>query len=170
MRTIVIMALLVSLAPLAQGADDDSCNMLFVQNAAAMSFDGTHMRLIDADPNIIFFCDRPVRVAGHLTRDAFMELVTQGEDSFAEDPPNAAVSIIRPNGEVVAVVVTLDKRPQPSGNDLSYEVTLLDGQLPATGEQTIVFIDPIGRPMSPTSVRGVHRRHVRRAVRRNEAL
>ena len=30
----------------------------------------------------------------------------------------------------------------------------------------VLFIDPIGRPLSPTSRAGVHRRHVRRAVRR----
>jgi hypothetical protein len=29
----------------------------------------------------------------------------------------------------------------------------------------VMFIDPIGRPLSPTSAAGVHRRHHRRAVR-----
>ena len=148
-------------------AEDDSCDMLFVQSAPAMVFDGSNVTLKDADPNLIFFCDRPVRQAGHLTRDAFMELVTTGEDSFAEDPPNAAISIFGRNDQVTEVVVTLSARPSVSGADIVFPITLLDGELPATGGAVTMFIDPIGRPLSPGSVAGVHRRHERRAIRRD---
>jgi hypothetical protein len=34
--------------------------MLFVQDAKAMIFDGSLLTLKEANPNIIFFCDRPV--------------------------------------------------------------------------------------------------------------
>ena len=46
-----------------------------------------------------------------------------------------------------------------------FPIKVLEGELPNAGETVIMFIDPIGRPMSPTSVAGVHRRHRRRAVR-----
>jgi hypothetical protein len=156
--------LLASLASFAH-AEDETCDMLFVQDAKAMVFDGNRLTLKEANPNIIFFCDRPVRTAGHLTRDAFMKLVTEGENSFADNPPNAAVSIIGAKGEVTEAVVTLSKRPQLSGNDMVFPIKVLEGELPNAGETVIMFIDPIGRPMSPTSVAGVHRRHRRRAVR-----
>ena len=68
-------------------------------------------------------------------------------------------------GEVTEVVVTLSKRPLVSGNDMVFPIKVIDGELPNTGETVIMFIDPIGRPMSATSVSGAHRRHHRRAVR-----
>jgi hypothetical protein len=160
----VIVLLLASLASPAL-AEEEACDMLFVQDAKAMVFDGRLLTLKEANPNIIFFCDRPVRTAGHMTRDAFMKLVSEGENSFADNPPNAAVSIIDAKGEVIEVVVTLSKKPLVSGNDMVFPIKLIDGELPNAGETVIMFIDPIGRPMSPTSAAGVHRRHRRRAVR-----
>ncbi len=127
--------------------------------------DGNLLTLKEANPNIICFCDRPVRTAGYLTRDAFMKLVTEGENSFADNPPNAAVSIVSAKGDVNEVVVTLSKRPLVSGNDMVFPIKVVEGELPNADETVIMFIDPIGRPMSPTSVAGVHRRHRRRAVR-----
>jgi hypothetical protein len=165
MRTVLIFVFLVGILSLSAYAEDDACDMLFVQDAKAMTFDGSRLTLKEANPNIIFFCDRPVRTAGHMNRDAFMKLVTEGENSFADNPPNAAVSIVSAKGEVTEVVVTLSKRPQLSGNDMVFPIKVLEGELPNAGETVIMFIDPIGRPMSPTSVAGVHRRHRRRAVR-----
>jgi hypothetical protein len=159
---VILIFLLVLISP--AFAADDTCEMLFVQDAKAMVFDGSLLTLKDANPNIIFFCDRPVRTAGHMTRDAFMKLVTEGENSFADNPPNAAVSIVGAGDSVTEAVVTLSKRPQVHGNDMVFPIKLIDGKLPGTGETVIMFIDPIGRPASPTSVAGAHRRHRRRAV------
>ena len=165
MKPIFVIALLLASLASPALAEDDTCDMLFVQDAKAMVFDSNLLTLKEANPNIIFFCDRPVRTAGHMTRDAFMKLVSEGENSFADNPPNAAVSIVNAKGEVTEAVVTLSKRPLVNGNDMVFPIKLLDGQLPNAGETVIMFIDPIGRPMSPTSVAGVHRRHRRRAVR-----
>ena len=165
MRSLLVTMLLLATLALPAHADEEACDMLFVQDAKAMVFDGSRLTLKEANPNIIFFCDRPVRTAGHMTRDAFMKLVTEGENSFADNPPNAAVSIIDAKGEVTEVVVTLSKRPLVSANDMVFPIKVLEGELPNAGETVIMFIDPIGRPMSPTSVAGAHRRHRRRAVR-----
>ena len=165
MKSIFVLVLLVAILVSPALAEEETCDMLFVQDAKTMSFDGSRLTLKDANPNIIFFCDRPVRTAGHMDRNAFMKLVTEGENSFADNPPNAAVSIIDAKGEVTEVVVTLSKRPLVSGNDMVFPIKVLEGELPNAGETVIMFIDPIGRPMSPTSVAGVHRRHRRRAVR-----
>jgi hypothetical protein len=162
----VIVVLLATLASPAL-AEEETCDMLFVQDAKAMVFDGSMLTLKEANPNIIFFCDRPVRTAGHMTRDAFMKLVSEGENSFADNPPNAAVSIIDAKGEVIEVVVTLSKKPLVSGNDMVFPIKVIDGELPNAGETVIMFIDPIGRPLSPTSRAGVHRRHRRRAIGRH---
>lgn len=159
----LLIVMLTLLTPLVH-AEDDTCEMLFVQDAKGMSFDGKQLTLKDAGRNLIFFCDRPVRTAGHLTREAFMTLVSEGENNFAENPPNAAISIFGDqDDDFTAAVVTLVKKPVLVGNDLVYGIKLLEGDLPASGGAVAMFIDPIGRPISPTSVAGVHRRH--RAVR-----
>jgi hypothetical protein len=113
----------------------------------------------------VFFCDRPERTAGHLTWDAFIGLVADGENSFADNPPNAAVSVIGPRGDVAQAVVTLTEHPSRRGSDITFPMSVIEGDVPAEGGTTILFIDPIGRPMSPTSVAGAHRRHRRRAIR-----
>ena len=166
MRHFSLLIIFLTMLSFPAYAEDDACEMLFVQNATGMSFDGKQLTLKDAGKNLIWFCDRPVRSAGHLTREAFMQLVSEGENNFAENPPNAAVSIFGDkDDDVASVVVTLQEKPVLVGNDLVYGIKVVDGKLPASGGAVTMFIDPIGRPMSPTSVAGSHRRHVRRAVR-----
>jgi len=165
MRSLLVIVLLSATLALPVHADEEACDMLFVQDAKAMVFDGSRLTLKGANPNIIFFCDRPVRTAGHMTRDAFMKLVSEGEDSFASNPPNAAISIFGASNDITEVVVTLPKRPVVSDDDLIFTIKVLEGKLPAEGGAVVMFIDPIGRPLSPTSAAGVHRRHRRRAIR-----
>ena len=165
MKSFLIIVVLFAAFTLSAFAAEDTCDMLFVQDAKAMVFDGSLLTLKEANPNILFFCDRPVRTAGHMNRDAFMKLVTEGENSFTGNPPNASVSIIGAKGEVMAAVILLSQRPRMNGNDMVFPIKVLEGELPNAGETVIMFIDPIGRPMSPTSVAGAHRRHRRRAVR-----
>lgn len=151
----------------AGAADDEACDALFVIRAQAVSFDGTRMVLRGTDPNITYFCDRPVRTAGHLTIDAMREIMNEAENSFIENPPNAAISIFGEDGSVSDVIVTLKSAPKVYGETFDFEVTVIDGQLPAKGGSVAVFVDPVGVPMSPTSRAGVHRRHRRHAVRRH---
>ena len=167
MRNLLTAIILTALLSIPAYAEDDTCEMLFVQDAKGMSFSGDQLTLKGANPNIIFFCDRPVRTAGHMTRNAFMKLVSEGENSFKENPPNAAVSIFDNKNSVTEVVVVLKKRPITRGDDMIFGIKVLDGKLPAQGGSVVMFIDPIGRPVSPTSRAGVHRRHKRRAVRRH---
>ncbi len=148
-------------------AEEEQCDALFVIRARSMSFDGGRMILSGTDPNVTFFCDRPVRTAGHLTMDALKEIVSEGENNFLENPPNAAVSVFGDDGEVSDVVVVLPSAPKVKRDKIDFEVRVIDGELPAAGGAVALFIDPIGVPISPTSVAGVHRRHRRRAIRRH---
>lgn len=165
-HAIVILAML-ALAPVA-GAEEaeETCNALFVHNAKNVSMQGDTLTMKGASPTVLFFCDRPQRFAGHLTVEEFLKTVTTGKDSFAEDPPNAVVSIV--NGDEFAdVVVTLAKKPTVNGDELVFNgVEVVDGDIPTVAGPGSLFIDVIGRPMSPGSVAGVHRRTERRAVRR----
>jgi hypothetical protein len=62
------------------------------------------------------------------------------------------------------VVILSD--PELSNTDLSYAVEVTDGDLVPSDGPASLFIDMIGRPMSPGSVAGVRRRGRRRARRR----
>ena len=167
MKSLLVILILLAVWVLPAYADEEACDMLFVQDAKAMVFDGSRLTLKDANPNIIFFCDRPIRTAGHLTLDAFMKLVTEGENNFKENPPNAAISIFGASNEITEVVVGLPERPVLRGKDLVFTVKVIEGVLPSEGGPVVMFIDPIGRPLSPGSVAGVHRRHRRRAIMRH---
>jgi hypothetical protein len=115
---------------------------------------------------VIYFCDRPQRFAGHLSVEEFLGSVSKGKDSFVEDPPNAVVSIVDGN-EFADVVVTLTNMPALFGDELVYSgIQVIDGDVPKNAGPGSVFIDVIGRPMTPGSIAGAHRRHRRRAVRR----
>ncbi len=113
----------------------------------------------------IFFTDRPKRLAGHMTTSDFVEDWGVGKNSFADNPPNATLSIFGKD-EIVDIVLTL-KNPRLEGGNLVYDIAVLLEDVPPVSGQSSLFIDPIGRPMSPMSIAGVHRRerrHVRRHV------
>ena len=59
--------------------------------------------------------------------------------------------------------------PELQDGDLTYVATVLEGDLPPSATGCTLFIDPFGRPLSPTSVAGM-RRGTRRRTRRRLAL
>ena len=56
------------------------------------------------------------------------------------------------------------KDPELSGEDLSYTVEVIQGEMPESGAEVSVFIDIIGRPLTPVSFAGVDRRAFHRAA------
>jgi hypothetical protein len=138
-------------------------DFLFVQTARRMSFDRAANRLTlhEVSPVTLFFSDRPDRIAGNMRTAAFVPFWSQGRDSFLSDPPNADLSILE-GSELRQVVVVL-RDPRLEGGNLSYTVQVLDGAMPATGEEVSVFIDVIGMPRTPYSYAGAARRGYRRA-------
>jgi len=63
-----------------------------------------------------------------------------------------------------AVVILRD--PVAGEDSISYSIEVLDGVVPAESGAVSLFIDPFGRPLSPVSVAGIHRRERRRMRRR----
>lgn len=144
-------------------ADPKEIEALFVQTASGMSYADGVVTLHGLTPTALMFSDRPDRVTGHIPSGEFIDSWGAGEDSFASNPPNAVLSVFQED-HVQDVVVVLTS-PTLVGNDLQYGVDILDGEMPESGGEVAIFIDIIGRPLSPVSVAGVHRRD-RRAARR----
>jgi len=72
------------------------------------------------------------------------------------------VSFLEDGDTVPEEVTVVLHDPQLDGNTLTYKVEVLDGTLPVSSGPCSLFIDPIGRPLSPVSVMGVRRRERRR--------
>jgi hypothetical protein len=152
-----IFIVLIASAALVQA---EEIQVMFVQNAHGVTFNNGILTLKRVGPTTIFFADRPKREVGHITTQHFLKDWDKGKNSFAADPPNAVLSIFDED-KITDVVVVLSK-PHLKGHDLTYTVRILDGEMPASGGESSLFIDPVGRPASPTSAAGVHRRHERR--------
>lgn len=145
---------------------EEVCEALFVQDAKGVELKKDSVILKEPNDQIIFFCDRPKHEAGFLTWDAFIEVVSSGENSFAENPPNAALSVFDKEGRIHELVLFLIDKPIKEAAKITFPVEYIIGDPSPIDGRVVMFIDPIGRPLSPTSVAGVHRRHRRRHVRR----
>ena len=144
---------------------DELVDLLFVQEAEGVRFEGDGMTLVNVNPQTLFFSDRPEEIAGYLSFSQFIKLVSEGPDNFKEDPPNATI-VIMEGEDLVNVVLSLPEKPYLKDKDLVFpSVSIIQGDPPAAGGATALFIDVIGRPLSPLSIAGVHRRHRRRRRR-----
>lgn len=142
----------------------DEIEALFVQSAAGMAYGDGRLTLNGIAPTTLMFSDRPQRVTAHVLSQEFLDSWGDGDNSFAEDPPNAVLSTFS-DDHVNDVVVKLQD-PALDGDRMSYQVEILDGDMPASGGPSSLFIDSIGRPLSPMSIAGVRRRGRRRGGRR----
>jgi hypothetical protein len=165
-------ALVASLASaksaLAQAAQKTAkqADFLFVQTAKGMTFDKSTSKLTlnGVSPVTVMFSDRPERIAANMRTAAFVPFWSKGKDSFLSDPPNADISILE--GDQLRQIVAVLQDPALQGDNLTYTVKVVQGDMPAAGSDVSVFIDIIGMPMTPMSFAGVARRHYRRAFYR----
>jgi len=135
---------------------------LLVQSSDGFEYDGNRLTVHGTSPSTIFFSDRPDRIAGHMPLEKAYEWGRSGDDSFLDDPPNATLSILE-QGEIGNVVVTMSDAII-DGDSISFDVDVLEGDLPASGGPNTLFIDVIGRPLTPLSVAGMRRRTRRRSL------
>jgi hypothetical protein len=130
---------------------------LFVLNSRGATLQGDTLTLTGVMPHSIIFADRPVRSAGHqLTSDIIADWGA-GDDSFTKNPPNATISVFGKDGGVKDAVVVL-KSPKLEGDKLTFNVQTLEGDLAGADGGAALFIDIIGRPLTPMSFAGVGRR------------
>jgi hypothetical protein len=114
---------------------------LAVVNSHGASLAGDTLTMTGVSPNSIVFADRPVRAAGHVLTKDFLKEWDEGADSFAKDPPNATISVLGADGASVKDAVVVLKAPKLDGDKLTFEVSVLEGDLSnATGPASL-FID-----------------------------
>jgi hypothetical protein len=135
---------------------------MFVQVAPSAEAADGRLILKNVSDSTLFFSDRPQRVVGHIHTAQLVSVWDEGENSFATDPPNAVLAFVGQGDAMPSDVVVEISDPVLTGSDLSYAAVVLDGALPAMAGACTLFIDPIGRPLSPVSVAGMNRRDRRR--------
>jgi len=127
-------------------AANDKVQLMFVQSAESLKADDKTLRLVNVSPQAIYFSDRPKRVAGHLTMQAYMEEWTAaaGPNNFSKNPPNATLSVYEPGQNTNVLAVVTISQPVVEGKDIVYRYKLIEGKVPAAGGATSLFIDWIG--------------------------
>jgi hypothetical protein len=141
-------AVLLALYPAAKlaTAQPQPPSLMFVQSAQKIDYKNGVMTLYGVPAQTVFFTDRPNRVVGNMSTQAFTSKWTTdtGPKGFAKDPPNAAVTVFEPGGAKTAIVELTN--PRLNGNNLSYNVKVLQGIPSAVPAAGVVFIDNFGLP------------------------
>ncbi|MCB1312440.1 MAG: hypothetical protein KDK29_11390, partial [Sedimentitalea sp.] len=140
-------------------ARPDIVPSLIVMNSAGAALADGKLTLKGIAGNSIVFADRPIRSAGHAPTAVLLdEWNPDYPDSFYADPPNATVSVFGSSEKEVYDAVVVLRNPQMAGGDLTFDVDVLEGSLDGATGPAAVFIDIIGRPLTPLSFAGVARR------------
>jgi hypothetical protein len=123
-------------------------SFMFVQVAEDVQTDTMAMtlRLHNITPQVIFFSDRPNRLAGHITLAQYLHEWTPaaGADNLGADPPNATLSVYEPGQPDNAITIVELANPRLDGPDMIYDYKLVDGRVPTNGGTTALFIDRVG--------------------------
>ncbi len=140
-----------------EAAGVPALELLFVQSSDGGELTESTLTLSGVSEKTGWFSDRPFRAAGQITTEEFISLWDEGDNSFADDPPNADFTC-EVDGEVVNFVVELTD-PLLDGAELSYTVALLSpaelaGRV-ACSAKVHLFIDPseciLAHPAEPLS-------------------
>ena len=130
-------------------------SFLFMQTAhsgtlSATKADGTRtLTLKNVSPVTVYFSERPDRETGHEATSDFIAEWDSGEDSFALNPPNAALDIIGADSQSITIVELMQAKYDASTQTLEYEIIILDdeteGTIPQSFDEVVLFIDSTHR-------------------------
>lgn len=144
MKSLFLVTLLVFSTAFATAAQlnnssDRDVTWLFAVNASKGATNGEILTL-KISPHVIYFSDRPHRLAGNISAADLVDLWNRkGPNSFAEDPPNAVITLFEHAGADSAVIKISD--PKLLGKKLSFKVDVIEGELPEKFKHASLFID-----------------------------
>jgi hypothetical protein len=124
-----------------QAGKGDMIPSLAVINSRGATLQGNVLTMTGVGSNSIVFADRPFRAAGHVLTKHFLKEWDEGSDSFAKDPPNATISVLSTEGDAVEDAVVVLKSPKLEGDNLTFEVSVLEGGLSKATGPASLFID-----------------------------
>jgi hypothetical protein len=139
-------------------ASADSVFWLYVTKSESGYVDGNKIIFKNPDRNLLYFSDRPNRLAGIVPLDHIENIWATGKESFESDPPNAVLALfndeidhnIGAHDEIEETVITLN-HAGVTDSTLIFEYTLIMGELPKKFGENTLFIDRRAQPADPCS-------------------
>ena len=126
-------------------------SFLYVQTAhsgslSAEKADGKRTLVLNnVSPVTVYFSDRPDRITGHESTEAFIAEWRDDSDSFEVNPPNAALDIIGENSQSLVIIELMNAKYDAETKSLEYDVIILgdetDGSIPGSFGEAVLFID-----------------------------
>lgn len=114
---------------------------LAVLNSSGATLSSGKLTMTGISGNTVVFTDRPYRAAGHALTSNFVKEWGDGSDSFKNDPPNATVSVFDKDGKTIRDAVVVLKQPTLDGVNLTFDVSVLEGDLDNANGPASLFID-----------------------------
>lgn len=102
------------------------------------------LELSDISDKTILFSDRPDRIVTSVSTNDFIANWSVGEDSFAEDAPNAVLIIDESEKQYDAIVDLFDPVYDPNKKSLKYEISPVNASsigLPSEFESITLVVD-----------------------------
>lgn len=121
--------------------DSESPQYLFTLAGNSGTFEGDVLTMKGV-PLVVYFTDRPVRRAGHLSLEKFVGLWDKGLDDFKNNPPNAELAIYEQNGDKHAIIIL--GHPVSNGNTVSFKTKVIGEEIPESFGHVTLFIDSLG--------------------------
>ncbi|WP_299085792.1 hypothetical protein [uncultured Ruegeria sp.] len=139
--SIAIAAVGLGTSAIAESSQDFKTaeSVLLVQHSDKAAMSEGLLTLVGADKNLIMFTDRPHRAAATIPSEQLVKIWSEGDDSFASDPPNAAL-VGQQNGNPVSLIVELTN-PRASGDDFVFGYKIIEGEEVPEIDQAYIVID-----------------------------
>lgn len=120
--------------------EKDAPQFLYAMSSKAGKVDGDRITF-ERVPLIVYFSDRPSRLAGQLSLQVFAQGWDQGTDSFRADPPNSTLSILTDDGVNNVIIEISEPQVKVKEGSISFKFRTLEGELPQSFGTSTLFID-----------------------------
>ena len=111
----------------------------FIATGQAGSITENTLTINNINEKLVYFSDRPNRIAGKIKFDKFMEIWDKGNDSFKYDPPNAGISVKIKGEDKIGVIELLE--PILIDNKITFKIKKLDFDFVGDFESIVIFVD-----------------------------
>ena len=92
---------------------------------------GYKLTLKGMDDKVMYFSDRPQKVAGYITLTQFMGTWAKGKDSFKDNPPNAVINVanLKTNeNDIAQTIPVMLMNPVVTANGWTFDLKGLQGE------------------------------------------
>lgn len=120
--------------------EGETAQYLYAISAKSGTYKDGKLELKDA-PLVVYFSDRPHRVAGMLSLEVFAQGWDKGPGSFRADPPNATLSIKGEDGVDKVIVELGNPNVDVEKASITFDTRVLDGDMPGSFGKSTLFVE-----------------------------